>query len=228
MVFQTVSEDKERNIIQNTILKWWSKNKRDFPWRNTKNPYHIIIAELLLRKTTAGQVEKIYSSFIKKYPNPHVLFKADKSELKEMIKPLGMEHKRTKLLKKFAEFLTTELNSKIKCNDFELLKIPGVGSYAKNAVLCLSFNKDEPLLDTNFIRFIKRVYGLNSSKARIRDDKNFWNFAKSIIPKGIGRKFNLAILDFSSIVCTARNPQCSTCPINNFCNFYLKSRMFIY
>jgi len=216
-----MEEINRRNDIPKLIIKWWGKNKRSFPWRNTKEPYKIIIAELLLRKTTALQVEQIYPLFINKYKNALSLLKADKLELFEIIKPLGMEYKRIELLKKFANYVSKELGNKISDDESQLLKIPGVGPYTKNAVLCFAFNKDEPLLDTNFIRFIKRIYNLHSKKKRIRNDKFFWDFAKNIIPNGRGKDFNLAVLDFSSKVCKAKKPLCLECIINNYCSFHL-------
>ena len=89
------------------MINWWIVNKKDFPWRKTTDPYAILLAELLLRKTTAKQVESLYPVLIQKYPDTMKLAEADEIELKKLLKPLGMEHLRTVLLKK----VSLEINS---------------------------------------------------------------------------------------------------------------------
>ena len=189
----------KRGLITRIFLEWWNKHKRDFPWRYTKDPYSILIAEMLLRKTTAKQVEKIYDEFLAKYPNPKSIAEADKNELKEMLKPLGMEHKRAELFKKLGTSVEEKHNGQIPLELEELLKLPGVGMYAANAVLSFACSKDVPLLDTNFIRVIQRVFGIKSEKSRARDDRKLWEFAKTLIPSGSSKNFNLAVLDLSLI-----------------------------
>ncbi len=202
------------------LLKWWEKNKRDFPWRHTKDPYSILVAEMLLRKTTAKQVEKIYSQFLKSYPNPSSLASADQKNLEKLLKPLGMEHKRAELFRRFALYIKEKYNGEVPVDPKQLLEIPGVGMYALNAVLSFGCAVDVPLLDTNFIRLLNRVFGVKSRKSRARDDKKMWDFAKTLIPQGKSRDFNLAILDFAALVCTAKKPRCSRCPIRSICTYY--------
>ena len=212
--------DKKREFIR-LLLNWWKKNKRDFPWRHTKDPYSILIAEMLLRKTTAKQVEKIYVQFLTKYPDPNSLADADKkNDLEELLKPLGMEHKRAELLKRFGLYIIEKYNGEIPMELEKLLELPGVGMYAANAVLSFTCSKDVPLLDTNFIRVINRVFGIKSQKSRARDDKKIWEFAKTLIPQSNSKNFNLAILDFAALVCRVNKPKCSECPIRNICFYY--------
>lgn len=218
-------EHDKKNLFINLLLKWWAKNRRDFPWRFTKDPYSILIAEMLLRKTTAKQVEKIYPRFLVKYPNPHSLSVADKRELEELLKPLGMEHTRAEMFKKFGLTVEEKYGGQIPSNPEELLKLPGVGMYATNAVLSFAYSKDVPLVDTNFIRIIHRVFGIKSQKSRARNDKKLWKFAQSLIPEGNSKNFNLAILDFAAIVCRAKAPKCHVCPIKNenICSYFKKN-----
>lgn len=209
-----------KELFVKLLLEWWNENKRDFPWRHAKDPYSILIAEMLLRKTTAQQVEKIYAKFLDRYPNPTALAEAEEDELKELLKPLGMEHKRAELLKKFGQTIRELYNSRIPTDPQKLLKLPGVGMYATNAVLCFACSKDVPLLDTNFIRVIQRVFGIKSQKSRARDDNKMWEFAKSLIPQGKSKYFNLAILDFAAQICTAKKQKCLACPVRGICIYY--------
>lgn len=152
----------KKNLFVNLLLKWWAKNRRDFPWRSTKDPYSILIAEMFLRKTTTKRVEKIYFKFLTKYPDPQFLASADKSELKGLFKSLGMEHKIAELFKKFGLTVEEKYSRQIPSNPEELLKLPDIGMYATNAVLSFAYSKDVLLVDTNFIRIIHRVFGIKS------------------------------------------------------------------
>lgn len=204
------------------LLEWWEKNKRDFPWRHTKDPYAVLIAEMLLRKTTAQQVERIYDVFLSKYSSPKALSKADENELKNLLKPLGMEHQRAKLFIKLGNAIIARYNGNIPSEAEELLKLPGVGLYATNAVLSFSSGQDVPTIDTNFIRVIERVFNFKSSKARARNDSKIWEFAQALVTKGKSREFNLGVLDFVATVCKSRNPKCDICPLISFCVFSKK------
>jgi len=214
---------KPKKIIGNLLLEWWKKNKRHFPWRRRKNPYAILIAEMLLRKTTAKQVEKMYSSFLKKYPSPKALSEAKKNKLKKILTPLGIEHHRTNLLIEFGKTVIDDFNGKIPSSEKELRKLPGVGPYATNAVLSFSHNKNVPMVDTNFIRVIERVFHFTSSNARARNDSKLWEFAEDLIPNGKSREFNLAVLDFAATVCKSQNPKCNTCILIQICKSQKKS-----
>jgi len=209
-----------KEFFAKLLLEWWNKNKRDFPWRHTKDPYSILTAEMLLRKTTAQQVERIYAKFLNKYPTPASLAEADEDELKKLLKPLGMEHRRAELFKKLGQTIKESYNNGIPKDTQKLLELPGVGRYAANAVLCFACSKDVPLLDANFIRIIKRIFGIKSQKPRARDDNKMWEFAESLIPQGKCRCFNLAILDFAALICTARKPKCSECPVRSICIYH--------
>lgn len=211
-----------KKIIGDILLQWWEKNKRSFSWRRSKKPYKVLISEMLLRKTTAKQVQESYREFIRKYPDPRLLSKAGEKELSKRLKPLGMEYNRAKLFLKFGKVITEDFKGRVPSTEKELLKLPGVGQYAANAVLSLSHNKNVPMVDTNFIRFIERVFGFKSKKSRARDDKEIWEFASMLIPDGKSREFNLAVLDFGAVLCKANNPNCHMCPLIKYCLFHKK------
>lgn len=211
-----MNEDS-RKIFSKCLLVWWKNNKRDFPWRHTNDPYAVLIAEMLLRKTTAQQVDGLYKALIGKYPNAKSLSQADENELRDMIKPLGMEHKRAKLLREVSNVIIESYKGVIPSAQKELLQLPGIGPYAANAVLSFSHAQDVPMVDTNFVRLIERVFGLKSSRARARDDKQIWQFAETLIPKRRSKEFNLAIIDFAASVCRARSPKCEICPLTSIC-----------
>jgi A/G-specific adenine glycosylase len=211
----------DKKEFSNKLLEWWSENKQDFPWRNTRDPYLILLAELLLRKTSSRQVKKMYCEFIEKYPTPKQLFFAHEDDLRRLLTGLGMENIRTKLMKKVADAILKDFHGKIPETEEELTMLPGVGRYSANAVLCTAYGADVPMLDTNAIRVIQRVFSFSTSRARAKDDSELWSFMKTLIPRDQGRNFNLGLIDFAHGICTPRNPHCCECPLKAICNYGL-------
>jgi A/G-specific adenine glycosylase len=212
----------ESNQIQKEfavrLLIWYRKNKRDFPWRRTKNPYQILIAEILLQRTKAEQVEPVFEKFVKKFPNAHVLAKADINEIEECIAPLGLR-KRGRMLKQLGKELVERHLGEVPRDAAALLELKGVGHYAANAVLCFAYGEDAPIVDWNVARVVERIWGRTMKRAP-HTDKDLFKFVSQLIPKGKGREFNLALLDFSAKICKPRNPNCKICFLSEMCNFY--------
>lgn len=211
---------EKKDIFVEKLLGWFAKNRRDFSWRNTNDPYKILVAEMMLQKTNSKQVAKLFDRFVEKYPSPASLAKARVLEIENMITPLGMEHTRADRFKKWAKEIANKFNGKIPDNRVDLLALPGVGNYIANSVLCMAYGKELPLMDTNIVRVLTRVFGIKSLKARPRTDKELWDKVARMIPKGKARNFNLGIIDFGALVCLAKSPKCNSCPMSNFCLYF--------
>jgi A/G-specific adenine glycosylase len=215
--------DLKKKELAEKLLVWWRRNKRDFLWRRTCDPYKILIAELMLRKTTAKQVEEVYRKFfLSRYQDPGALANASETELEDLIRPLGMEHKRAVLLKAVGKELASKHNGTVPVSRESLLELPGVGPYIANAVLCLAYGQDLPMVDTNAVRVFRRLYDFHSLSPRLRDDASFWALVSDHIPRGRGRDFNLAVIDHAHNICTVVQPRCQLCPINSLCEYARK------
>ena len=219
MSYSEVKGKNKDKIFADKLLTWFKSNKRHFPWRERKDPYSVLVAEVLLRKTDAPKVLTVYENFLSKYPNSKILANASVAALEKDLEPLGLYKRRAKELKMLAEILMKKYGGQLPRAKQELLELPGVGNYIANAVLCFAYDEDLPLLDTNFIRVLKRFFGIKSLKARARTDRTLWKAAEDIIPKGEAKEFNLAMIDFASLICTAKNPRCKICPVNNLCQW---------
>lgn len=203
------------------ILDWYSKNSRDYPWRKTINPFHVLIAEFLLQQTHVRKVQEVYERFIDEYPAPAYLAQAQLFKVERIIKPLGLSYRANRLIK-CAEIICSEFGGRVPNSSEQLKKLPGVGSYISDAVLCYAYGKPTIPIDTNVIRVFCRYFGLKSDKSRPRTDtvlaeciKGFYQFENTRIP-------NLAVLDFAGTVCTAKKPNCDQCNASAEC-FYRKS-----
>lgn len=211
-------ETKKEEFVSK-LLMWHDENRSDFPWRRTSDPYTILVSELLLRKTTRKQVKQIHAQFFSKFPDFKALYKSNIEEIRNSIKSLGMEFIRSIALKKIAEIVVQKYGGQIPNKREEILKLPHVGPYIANAVMCFAYGMDYPLLDTNIIRVITRIFSLKSPKKRPRDDPRMWKIVSMLMPQGKARDLNLAMLDFAASVCLPKKPKCSSCQLRNICDY---------
>ena len=214
-----VSPAKKR-AFQQGLLKWYRVGRRRFSWRDRqRNAYQILIAEMMLRKTDATKVAGIYDQFISRHRSPESVAGTSEAVLRQETELLGIAD-RARLLRLQARELVQKYGGRVP-NDFNtLISLAGVGPYTANAVLCFAYRKDVPLLDTNVIRILGRVFSAYSAKRRARDDGNLWRFAGSLIPTRKGVSYNRALLDHAAQICTHRSPRCSECPVASICDFY--------
>lgn len=209
------------SIFQTQILNFWTDNgRKDLPWRKTKDPWQILIAEVLLRKTTSRQALKVFK--ILGLLSPLKISQMRTADLKDLLHPLGMYTVRAKQLHAVAEKVDERGSESLSEESF-LCELPGVGRYISNAVLCFAFNQPKPALDTNMIRVIKRVFGVQSALSRAREDRSLWDFAERLVPHRKCRQFNWGVLDLSSSICKPRKPECPQCPLSKLCGYYKES-----
>lgn len=212
-----------KKILPELLLKWYRENGRDYVWRRKKDPYDILMVEIMLQRTKADQVEPVYLDFIRRFPNAWELSKATEKEIGEYFSRLGLLW-RTKLVKRLAEELVDKFEGKIPKDRDLLLSLPAVGEYMADAVLCFAYGKDVAVVDANVCRVIERVFGI-IAKGEARRDHRFRSLAQEMVPSGKARQFNWAMIDFAALVCASRNPKHDICPMNNFCSYYQKRKL---
>jgi A/G-specific adenine glycosylase len=196
---------------------WGETNLRDFPWRQTSNPYHLLVAESLLQKTDAQTVAPIYTTFLARYPTIEELAAANLIEVGQLLQPLGLLF-RAERLHQCAKIVLEKYAGKVPDNPKQLLKLPGIGEYTARAIASQAFDRPLAVLDTNVARIIERFWGLQGEKVKSRC-KILWGAADLIAPKkGVGR-WNLTLLDFGAMVCKAQNPSCQVCPLLSECDW---------
>lgn len=208
----------KKKFFVKQIIIWGKINRRQFEWRKTNNPFHILIAELLLQRTAARQVEPVYGKIIEKYPSPAALANAELEDLYLMLKPLGLAYRAGRLIE-ISKVLEKEFEGNVPQNEKELLSLNGIGKYAANAVLSFAYGKDVGIVDTNILRVISRYFSVYTPLGSHKK-LQIWNFVNALIPQGESRDFNLSMLDFSNLVCKTKEPMHEVCPIKSYCSFY--------
>jgi A/G-specific adenine glycosylase len=198
------------------LIEWGQENFRSFPWRLTRDPYRILISEILLHRTQASQVLPIYEAFINRYPDVHALALATREELHEVLYSLGLRW-RIDLLQEMGKELMTRFGGQIPQGRADLLSLPGVSDYIANAVRCFAWDKPEPLIDTNVVRVVSRVFELQA-KDSSRRNSYYRKLITALVDPKEPRMYNYALLDLASLVCTKKQlPDCIKCPVRNFC-----------
>lgn len=203
--------------ISSKLINNHNLYKRDFLWRNTKDPFLIMIAEFMLHRTKAEQVAPVYKEFIQKYPDLFSLSIADENDVKVIIESLGL-HWRLEHFKTAPLFILENYDGIYPQTREKLLAIPGIGDYVAGAILTVCFNKPEFVIDSNIARFINRFYGLNQS-GEIRRKKVIVEKAKELFNISQPRNFLFALLDFTALICKPRKPECEKCILNDTCNY---------
>lgn len=197
---------------------WGAVHLREFPWRNTIDPYAIFVAEFLLQKTGAATVAPIYEAFLARYPTLMDLAAASKQEVASLLQPLGL-HFRCDRLQQSVRAIIEVYHGKIPQKEAELLALPGVGKYTARSICANAFSLPLAVLDTNVARILERFYGLQGNRVKSRC-KLLWKAAEQVAPKKEVGKWNLTLLDFGATVCTAKNPNCVECPLQEKCNYF--------
>lgn len=202
--------------FQKELLSWFKDNQRDFPWRHGKQTtYKVILTELLLQRTKASTVAKHYPIFFKTYPDWKTLGTASESDLREILKPLGLYTQRANRLYKLAQEMKKR-NGRFPRSREEVEKLPTVGQYIANAYELFILEKRKPLLDVNMSRVLERYFGPREL-ADIRDDPYLQELAHRVVDVREAKELNWAVLDYAQLICTARNPKCQECNLSKTC-----------
>lgn len=208
--------------FRESLLHWYDENARSFPWRYKTDPYHILVAELMLQRTQARQVSDVYRRLLQKFPEIASLAAASADEIRQAIQSLGLAH-RAATIKKMAIEIMERHDGRIPERLDELLKLPGIGPYVAHAVLAYAYGQDVVAVDANVVRLLVRFLGLKVLTKRPHTDKNIWKLAQELVPHGFSKEFNLALLDVSNTVCRSRKPRCDICPLASLCAYYRSS-----
>lgn len=197
----------------NAVVCWELENGREYPWRWITDPYKVLIAEVLLKRTTSTAASRLYGLFLEKYPDIFSLSKARVEELEEILRGIGLYRQRAKQLKTMATYIVEVYKGRIPANYQQLLKIPGVGDYTASAVLVFGYGIPRAVIDSNVERVIMRAFSV--------DKKSVRQLADELTPKNVDEKtlkaYTYGMIDLGALVCHYRRPRCELCPVKSLC-----------
>ena len=199
-----------------SVVSWFRSNGREFPWRYTRNPFHILIAEVLLRQTQAARVVGPYIHLVTTYPDPASLAEADVDALRQWFRPLGLVRRADRLVE-CAHRLVRDYGGQVPGNLRDLQSLPGIGRYSAQATLCMAFDYPVPMIDEGSGRVLRRVLGLSGTGPAYSDTR-LAETVGGLIPRSHAREFNLGLIDIGSAYCHPRTPDCPRCPLLHDCS----------
>lgn len=205
--------------FQRRLLAWYRVHQRKLPWRETRDPYKILVSEIMLQQTQVERVMPKYQQFLKRYPTVEALAQAKTAELRRLWYPLGY-NVRPLRLRRIAQQTIQHHEGKIPDSYDGLLAMDGIGRYTAGAVLSFAYEQDAPILDTNVARLLSRFFGVPAAWSNGRRLRRLWQLAEAIIPKGKGYDINQAMMDVGATICTARAPKCPTCALRRTCRSF--------
>ncbi|MHA1948884.1 MAG: A/G-specific adenine glycosylase [Candidatus Thorarchaeota archaeon] len=206
--------DRNQTTVRNRVVKWFSNHGRSFPWRETTDPYQVLIAETLLRRTTASAVSRVYGTFLNRFESPKRLARAKESTIARHLISLGLQSKRAHELKKMASIIIKKHSGNVPRTHEDLLALPGVGAYIASAVRNFAYGDPAALVDGNVVHFISRVFDIQF-KGPV--DSEVWEFMNQFGGKHQEAKLYWGIIDLVATVCLRINPRCHICPLSEVC-----------
>ncbi len=216
----------ERAALKKIVVWYETHQRSSLPWRKTRNPYHILVSEVMLQQTQVERVIAKYQEFIRLFPTVHSLAKATPADVIRAWAGLGY-NRRALYLQRTAESVVRVYGGVFPQNIETLKTLPGIGDYTARAILSFAFEEPVPMMDTNHRRFYQRVFfGIHK-----KDDRTLLRKAVRVIEKlGSSRiargdavyHWNQALMDFGSAVCRTTRPECRECPIKKYCKAYPK------
>ena len=213
---KTARNRRVKPELATSVVRWFRCNGRDFPWRSTRNPFHILIAEVLLRQTQANRVVGPYLHLVATYPDPPSLAKADVDGLRQWFRPLGLVRRADRLVE-CAHRLLRDHGGQVPRDLKQLESLPGIGRYSARAILCMAFQRPEPMVDEGSGRVLRRVLGYRQTGPAYLDE-GLLRAVEEVIPKNSGSEFNLGLIDIAAAHCHTRTPNCHKCPLLKHCS----------
>jgi A/G-specific adenine glycosylase len=204
------------STIRRKLLPWFSRHRRDLPWRKDRDPYHIWVSEVMLQQTQVKTVISYFERFITAFPTLAALAAASEHEVLRAWEGLGY-YRRARNLHQAARIVVRERAGELPNDPAFLEALPGMGRYTRNAILSQAFDRRLPIIEANSQRVLARIFGQPDDPRRNPLRKWLWQAAERLLPRKRAGDFNQALMELGALVCTPAAPRCSQCPIAKVC-----------
>jgi A/G-specific adenine glycosylase len=210
------------------LRRWFRANGRDLPWRKTRDPYRILVSELMLQQTQVSRVVPKYAEFLATFPTLHDIARARPARVTEAWSGLGY-YARARNLHALAKVVTDggrDAAGTLPPDAEALRALPGIGAYTAGAVSSFAYERRAELVDTNVARVLKRVFAPDVDIKSGRGQKQLWSIARQLLPRTGAATWthNQALMELGALVCTARVARCASCPVKSVCATYRVNR----
>ena len=204
---------RQAAALSRALRRWFRRKGRDLPWRRTRDPYRVLVSEMMLQQTQVARVVDYYRRFLERFPSLDALARARPAQVRESWEGLGYYARAHNL-----HALARTVRSLPAAPD-ALRRLPGIGPYTAGAVASFAFERRAPLVDTNVARVLRRIFAPRADFSTRRGSQRLWQIAAAVLPR-TGRAtwaHNQAIMELGAMVCTARIARCGECPVRRYC-----------
>lgn len=219
---------EELKYIVEPLLQWYQLNKRDLPWRHTKDPYHIWVSEIMLQQTRVEAVKPYYTRFLETLPTVKALAEANEETILKLWEGLGY-YSRVRNMQKAAQQIMEEYDGTFPADHSKLLKLKGIGPYTAGAVGSIAFNLPVPAVDGNVLRVMSRITA-DAADISLQSTKKGWEERiKESMPENNPGDLNQALMELGATVCLPNGtPKCEICPVRKSCEAYRRGSVYLY
>jgi len=207
--------------LASDLLAWYAQNRRDLPWRRTRDPYAIWISEVMLQQTRVEAVVPYYERWLRRFPTVRRLATANEGEVLAAWEGLGY-YRRALQLRRTARVIDKDHRGTLPASAERLKELPGIGPYTAAAIAAFAFGQDEIALDGNLRRVLSRLTDLEIDPRSEEGEARIHRWASRHLPGGQASDFNQALMDLGAQVCLPRKPRCSLCPVRSRCRARLR------
>jgi len=206
----------ESTEFREALVAWFKRAGRKLPWRETADPYSILVSELMLQQTLVTTVVSYYLRWLKRFPTVRDLANADETEVLLAWQGLGY-YNRARNLHRCAKVIAAEWNETFPSSVDALIQLPGIGRYTAGAIVSFAFDRPAPIVDGNIARAVSRLLDLQEPVDQPRGSKIIWDLATRYVQGANPRLLNSALMELGAVVCIRRKPMCALCPVRSFC-----------
>lgn len=209
-------DEKRRSELARRLLSWFDQNRRDLPWRRTKDPYAIWLSEVMLQQTRVKTAMEYFPRFLRAYPTVGHLAKADLGDVLGSWSGLGY-YRRARALHAGAREVVEKYGGKLPRDAGALKQIAGIGPYTAGAIASIAFGAREALVDGNVARVLARLFALGCDVRSPGGSREIWALARELVPETNPGRYNEGLMELGATVCLPAEPRCGSCPLGDLC-----------
>ncbi|HEY3494507.1 MAG TPA: A/G-specific adenine glycosylase [Polyangiaceae bacterium] len=202
--------------LREKLLAFYDRNRRELPWRESRDPYAVWVSEVMLQQTRVETVLRYFTPWMRRFPDIVTLARADEADVLHAWQGLGY-YSRARRLQAAARAVVERHDGRLPRDAALLLALPGVGAYSAGAIASIAFGLREPIVDGNVVRVLTRLFGLTGDPTRAPLKQRLWELARELVPAERPGDFNQALMELGATLCTPRSPACAICPVSQGC-----------
>ncbi|PYL07208.1 MAG: A/G-specific adenine glycosylase [Verrucomicrobia bacterium] len=202
--------------FQRSLLRWFRRHGRDLPWRQTRDPYAILVSEFMLQQTQVVTVIPYYHEWLRRFPDFASLARASENDVLRVWQGLGY-YARARNLHATAKAVVDRHRGRFPRSVGKMQQLPGIGKYTAHAIASFAFNQSVPIVEANTTRVLARLFDFRKAIDSVAGRKTLWQYGATLLPKSSARTYNCALIDLGALVCIPREPKCGICPVKKFC-----------